>query len=317
VRVWHPDRFQSTPDLQNRAAQQLQRINEAYLTLKNARIFHRRPEWPIDGEPEESAYTVSVRPSLRRTLDVFLRGLQLYRPVCVLALGVIWLIPAALVWRALSVLQLAKLDSSLIESGLRKPAILTPSWIVNPFADLSVNSDVLAAWARGEGVDLWRPLPMIGEKWPEPATAPRTDARIQPRNMPPHEVPRHQRATAVALPMPENGTEILWTRELPGVGELCVTNETNFDALATLVQARRKEPVRAIYIQAKNNACIRDIGAGTYDLVADLGENWDPKNLRFRAERHSLERAGPFAFFDVTSAEGRSGCRYDVGLRTR
>ena len=39
VRVWHPDRFQSDPELQRRAEQQLQRINEAYLAIKNPQLL--------------------------------------------------------------------------------------------------------------------------------------------------------------------------------------------------------------------------------------------------------------------------------------
>lgn len=34
VRVWHPDRFPNSPDLQQRAHSKLSRINEAYETLK-------------------------------------------------------------------------------------------------------------------------------------------------------------------------------------------------------------------------------------------------------------------------------------------
>src|ERR1035438_7934484 len=45
VRVWHPDRFQSDPQLRERAEQKLQTINEAYYALKNSQIFRGcRPE---------------------------------------------------------------------------------------------------------------------------------------------------------------------------------------------------------------------------------------------------------------------------------
>src|SRR5579871_1100241 len=36
VRVWHPDRFQSDPELQRKAEQQLRKINEAYFALRDA-----------------------------------------------------------------------------------------------------------------------------------------------------------------------------------------------------------------------------------------------------------------------------------------
>ena len=102
-----------------------------------------------------------------------------------------------------------------------------------------------------------------------------------------------------------------------GAGELWVSNETNQDALATLVQSHTSAPLRAIYIQAKSKVCIRNIAPGLYDLLAEVGENWDAAHTRFRAGRQMLDRNGPFQCIDVTSAQGTSGCRYDIVLRAR
>ena len=106
--------------------------------------------------------------------------------------------------------------------------------------------------------------------------------------------------------IPVNGTELLWTRS-SGAGELWVSNETNQDALATLVQAHTAQPLRAIYIQAKNKACMRNIAPGLYDLLAELGEGWDSNYYHFGVGRQALQKSGPFDCFDVTSAQGSSG----------
>lgn len=123
-------------------------------------------------------------------------------------------------------------------------------------------------------------------------------------------------AAPVATVLPVNGTELAWTRR-SGAGELWITNETDRDAFATLVQAHTAAPLRAIYIQAKNKVCIRNIAPGLYDLLAEVGGNWDPHGLRFRAARQPLGRSGPFDFFDVTSSQGSTGRTFNVILRTR
>jgi hypothetical protein len=225
VRVWHPDRFQSDPQLQDRAGRQLQTINAAYFELKNSHIFRElRTETAPQPKP----------PGAHR----FTRDARFRRPLKAAWLGVICLALLAI--------------GSLLVNALRVPA-----------PDLTILQD---------------------------------------------------HAATVALVTPANGTELLRTR-MSGASELWVSNETNQDVLATLVLAGTESPVRAIYVQAKNKVCIRHIAPGLYDLLAEMGENWDANHIRFQTGRHALGRRGPFQCVDVTWAQGASGSKYNVVLK--
>src|SRR5579864_2322662 len=66
VRVWHPDRFQSDPKLRKRAEQKLQKINEAYNTLKNSHIYWEHQEEPVhEAAPPNPPPAASVHPRPR------------------------------------------------------------------------------------------------------------------------------------------------------------------------------------------------------------------------------------------------------------
>jgi len=326
VRVWHPDRFESDPQLREKAEQQLQKINEAYFALKSSHIFvGRRPEPPPQTPPPrtppppkppaDADAAASVHPRPRRRMEQLLWDLQVRWPAKALWLAWVCLTPVVVAGLLINALRVPALDSVLTQGSLPRPALLTPSRVINPFGDKSVTADALSNWAR-EGVDLWRSLPKIGENSPEPRTGATSD-RVPPKDdaVPPAQQ-RHRDIAAAAPVMPVNGTELLWTRR-SGAGELWVSNETGRDAFATLVQANTAAPLRAIYIQARNKVCMRNVAPGLYDLLAEVGENWDPNHIRFRAARQPLGRSGPFDFFDVTSTQGTSGRRFDVVLRTQ
>jgi hypothetical protein len=319
VRVWHPDRFQSDPQLRERAEQKLQRINEAYDALKNSQIFRASrpdpapppPQSPPQSQPQPPSQpppqppsadcSVFVHPPRRRGLDRLLRGLQFQWPLRIAALGLVCL--TLLVFAGfLNALRVPNLDAILLQASQPRPLMLMPSRFIDPPDGKLATADELSAWARGEAADLWRPVPKIG-------VGAASDAG-------PSGQPRHRDTAAAAPALPQNGTELLWTRRT-GAGELWVSNETSRDALATLVQAHTAAPLRAIYIQAKSKACMRNIAPGLYDLLAEVGENWDPNHMHFRAARQALDRSGPFQCIDVTSAQGTSGCSYDIVLRTR
>jgi len=296
VRVWHPDRFQSDPQLRERAEQKLKRINDAYHALKNSETFRGcRPE-PAPPPPSPSAGpAASVRPRPR----------QFRWPLRIAGLALVCL--ALLVFAGfLNALRVPNLDSVLLQASEPRVPMLMPSRFVDPLDGKLATAEELSAWARGEVADLWKSIPKIGEREPErpPSEAVRDDQ------------PRHRDSVPVAPVQPLNGTEVLWTRR-SGAGELWVSNETGHAALATLVQAHTAAPLRAIYVQANSKACMRNIAPGFYDLVAEVGENWDPGRMRFRVGRQVLDRRGPFQCIDVTSAQGTSGCSYEVVLRAR
>jgi len=82
VRVWHPDRFQSDPELQHRAEQQLQKINEAYFALKNSHSFEgRQPEPAPQPEPACPGPAVSYHPRPGGGPDRFAWDLQSGWPI--------------------------------------------------------------------------------------------------------------------------------------------------------------------------------------------------------------------------------------------
>ena len=314
VRVWHPDRFQSDPELRERAEQRLQKINDAYQALKSSAAFEgRRPESaPPPPPPPSAAPASSAQP--RRGFDRFLRDLQLRWPPRIAWLGLLCL-PLVLGSVAVHALRVPDLDSVLFQASQPRPVMLMPSRFIDPLDGKRATADELSAWARGEVADLWRAIPKIGEGRTAPVAAAPNGLSVQPDDAAPHDQP-HRRETPPAPVMPLNGTEVLWTRR-SGAGEFWVSNETSRDALATLVESHTAGPLRAIYIQAKSKVCMRNIAPGVYDLMAEVGENWDPRQMRFRAGRQTLSRSGPFQCIDVSTAQGTTGCKYDVVLRTR
>ncbi|MGA2736050.1 MAG: J domain-containing protein [Bryobacteraceae bacterium] len=304
VRVWHPDRFQSDPELQDRAEQQLQRINEAYFTLKNSRVFgERRPEPAPPPKPADPAPAVVVPPRPSGP-DRFPRKIQFRRPIKAVWLGLVCLAPLAIGILLADALRVPALESLILQDGSSRPTILMPSRIVSPIGDVPTTADALSSWARGEAMDLWKSIPKIGERPSERLAAAAKGAAGQRDSAP------------VAPGTPENGTEMLRTR-MSGGSELWVSNRTSQDAVAKLVEADTASPVRVVYIQAKNKVCIRHIAPGLYDLLAETGENWDPDRVRFQTRRHPLQRSGPFQCFDVTSMQGTWGPKYNIVLGTR
>jgi hypothetical protein len=152
-------------------------------------------------------------------------------------------------------------------------------------------------------MDLWKSIPKIGERSSERMVEAANGAG------------QHPNTAAVAPGTPLNGTELLRTR-MSGGSELWVSNPMSQDAVAKLVESDTASPVRAIYIQAKNKVCIRHIAPGLYDLLAEVGENWDPDRVRFQTRRRALARNGPFQCFDVTSTRATWGPKYNIVLGT-
>jgi hypothetical protein len=326
VRVWHPDRFQSDPQLQDRAEQQLQRINEAYFALKNSDTFGaRQPEHAPEPKPAGPAPAVNIRPRPRGGRDRFSWNLLFRWPIKAAWVGLICVATLVIGSSLVNALRVPTLDS-LLQNGPPRPAILTPSLFVSPLGGRPASADDLSSWARGEVTDLWTSIREIGERpsgrlaqAPNGAVPESYDA-IQPH---------HPDTGTVAPGTPVNGTELLRTRMFGG-SQLWVSNQANQDAVATLVEDDTASPVRVIYIQAKNKVCIRRIAPGVYHLLAEMGENWDPNRVRFQTRRHALERNGPFQCIDMTaghvtsgqcvevsSEEGATRPKYNIVLGTR
>ena len=326
VRVWHPDRFQSDPRLQHRAEQQLQRINEAYLALKNSHTFEERPPEPAPPpKPAGPGPAVNGRPRPGGH-DWFVWNLFRW-PIKAAWLGLICLAPLVIGGLLVNTLRIPTLESSILQNGQPRPSILMPSRFVGQSGDVRAATDELSSWARGEAMDLWKSIPKIGERQSESLGQAVNGTVPQSYNAVPHELRPDTGTGAPGAPV--NGAELLRTR-MSGGSQLWVSNQASQDAVATLVEADTASPVRVIYIQAKNKACIRHIAPGLYNLRAEMGENWDPNQFRFQARRRALERNGPFQCIDVTSGhvtsgqcvdvsspEGASGPKYTIALGAR
>jgi hypothetical protein len=135
VRVWHPDRFQSDPQFQRKAEQQLRRINEAYFALKNSDIHEGRQPEPA---PQQ-------KPANRFAWNLLLRW-----PIKAAWLGLICLAPLVMGGLLVNTLRVPTLES-VLQNG--QPA-------------------ELSSWARGEVTDLWRSIPKIGENDAVPRAQP-------------------------------------------------------------------------------------------------------------------------------------------------
>jgi hypothetical protein len=306
VRVWHPDRFQSDPELQRRAQQHLQSINDAYLALKNAHLFEARQEEsppaprpkPTDPGPAGNGRP-RARGGARLAWNLFYRW-----PIKVAWLCLV-LAPLAVGGLLFSKLRVPTLESVITQNGQTRPAILSPSDFVSPRGDRQAAAAELSHWARGEVADLWKSIPKIGEQ-PSERSAPAANGPA-----PSHDAAPGEQARAVAPGTPLNGTELLRS-PMSGGSQLWISNQANQDAVATLVTADTAAPVRVVYIQAKNKACIRHIAPGLYNLLAETGENWDRQHVRFQAGRQELGKNGPFQCLDVTAGRVISGQCLDV-----
>lgn len=299
VRVWHPDRFQSDPELQRKAAQQLQRINEAYLTLKNTYDSAASPPEPAPQAAPQAATPeprANVRPPFRgrrqrRSWSLGWRG-----PVKVLWFGTICLAALALSVAIFASLRVPRLESVLGPDGRPRPAIRTPG------GTTSVTE--LSQWARSQASSVLHAIPRLGKDEPDGGDAGArsvTGTRAAPRIT---SNPANRGA-------PANGTELLRARSSGG-SQIWVSNQSSRDVVATLVEAETASPVRSIYIWAKSKVCLRHIGPGVYSLTAEVGDGWDELHDRFEGQRRILAKNGPFQCVNLTVGRDVSGQCFDV-----
>ena len=300
VRVWHPDRFQSDPELQRRAEQQLQRINEAYLAIKNSQFSTEpQPDPAPQPQPAEPAPPVHATPPSRGP-DRPAWNLHYGWTLRAAWLGLVCLAPLVIGSLLLGVRRVPTLESLTPQGGPSTPGILMPSRFVSPFGDRPATADELSSWARDQARDIWKSLPKIG----------------QSDDVVPRELPRRPDPATVTPDRPENGTELLRTR-MSGGSELWILNPGNQDAVARLVESDTTASLRVVYIQAKSRVCIRHIAPGIYDLLAETGEDWDPAHLRFQNKRRALARTGPYQCMDVISSQGTYGPKFHIALGSR
>src|SRR5581483_7923760 len=132
VRVWHPDRFQSDAQLRAKAEQQVQKINEAYATLKRSMENRSGPQVPPEEPPKPPQPPTPPRPPRRPFV------LNLDRPIRIIGLLIACLIPIAFGLSLVNMVHTAAPDLDLLNRRLDRPAILSPSRILSPLDGLAV-----------------------------------------------------------------------------------------------------------------------------------------------------------------------------------
>ena len=324
VNVWHPDRFQGNARLQQMAEERLRALNEAYSVLKSRPEPPPRPAGPeppgAGGSREQrgagqASYAGSAQtgpspsppPRRARTRIPKLHLGKLSYAVVVLLICAfpLWAGFRILAWFRIPVLDLDRLQVHALDL---QPQITAPSRILDVSGDVRTAVDTLAEWARGDVIDLWKPL----SHHLSAGAAVQTIAQNAPLQPPARTVKGHPARThAGPAVVPENGADLLAAQSFSGAGEIQLVNHTRFEALMILLRA--DTPARAVYVKPGCSAAMRGIGLGIYRLRIEAGTGLDAGRLRFENPT-TPSSAGPFQFFELTSASGTTGQHYTVAL---
>ncbi|HMJ07450.1 MAG TPA: DUF6804 family protein [Pyrinomonadaceae bacterium] len=79
----------------------------------------------------------------------------------------------------------------------------------------------------------------------------------------------------------DSGTDLIRPQNVGGRGSLQISNGTNSDAIAKLVDSNTNKTCRLIYVKASTVATIKSIKSGNYILKFSLGTDYDKANSRF------------------------------------
>jgi hypothetical protein len=147
---------------------------------------------------------------------------------------------------------------------------------------------------------------------PPPVAAVAVPQQEEPQSSPPasrrvHAGPVDQRIT--------NGEEIVEPRGRAGVGRLSVNNQTEEDAVATLLDQSTGATLRMVYVTAGMQTLIDGIGPGVYRLSLSSGSGWNGAARAFMRDRTAARSVGPFSFTQVQTAGQVRGDQYSIVLR--
>jgi hypothetical protein len=319
ARVWHPDRFQSDPRLQQIAQERLAEINDAYRRLRTGDHTQRHYQRANGSEAGPAATSKTSRnttagsrtPPFRPYFpNRHLRRLVSGRLLSILAMTVGGFAFFGIAAQLISLLRPPVLDIDLIEGRARlvRPQILTPSRILDISGGVELAADTLTEWARGEALDLWKPVSSNATRTPGPTIEREIPIQAQQGSEHSGYNPRH--SAAERLTDIRNGMELIATGHASGAGELRFVNNTELEEIATVLQ--RRIALRAIYIKPKNEALLRSIDTGIYDVHLELGRGLNLKRMQFNQNRFTPDSVGPFEFISFTTAAGTTGQRYEV-----
>lgn len=111
---------------------------------------------------------------------------------------------------------------------------------------------------------------------------------------------------------PRSGAE-LGGRYRGGLGGLRVTNGTDLDAVAVLIDDATEGPRRAIFIRSGESGAMTSVPLGRYRLRFQVGSKWLTER-RFCRTRGTSEFDDAFDFEEVESATGTRYSTYEVTL---
>ena len=282
ARVWHPDRFESDQRLRGVAEEHLRKVNEAYEGLKGKHDYSAgAPPVPVP-DPQAAAPAFDWRPILRSA-------------------GPIALCLAPII---LAVMIAVQLHVAALATRVVRPRVLEPMAAIDYMSDPHVAVDTLNDWARGDVINLWssaaKPIVL------SPASAPISVPDRPPRN-------RSASAMPAADPTIANGTELITLEQHSGAGELRAVNTTSLEAIVFLVRGERSA-IRAIYVSPNAEASLQSIPPGVYSVHVELGKGIDPKRLQFQRANRTLQRFGPFEFWEARSADKSWNRHYEIKL---
>lgn len=80
---------------------------------------------------------------------------------------------------------------------------------------------------------------------------------------------------------PDSGTVMASGSYRTGLGRLTISNGTESDAIAKLIDLRAGSSYREVYIQANSAATIDSIAIGDYELIFSLGRGYAPSLNKF------------------------------------
>lgn len=80
---------------------------------------------------------------------------------------------------------------------------------------------------------------------------------------------------------PNSGTVMAAGSYRTGLGDLTISNGTDTDAIAKLIDLRVGASYREVYIQANSSSTIQNIAIGNYELLFSLGQNYAPSLSKF------------------------------------
>ena len=332
ARVWHPDRFQADERLRLIAQDHFREVNEAYAVFKNrgrpepasngARSADTQggatvaedppPVRPDSGRPPKWTSSRTQWPAFRRPSSLALVSRFVSNKVAYITmLTVMVALPFAAVYQLAGLLRVPSLDRNSITSEAFQPKILSPMRIIDPHSDVLGAADALTNWARGDAIDLWKP---VRQSVPD---SPATTARVgDDGRKPPGAAPRNRKPlvnTTARQPAPLNGADLIPVGRQSGAGEFRLSNHTGLEAVFQLVSERRTR--RAVYVAPNGSVTLRSIPIGVYYLYVDLGKDLDAEHLRFQRDRVTPAPLGPFQFLQVVSETGTAGNHYDVILK--